>query len=260
MIDVQQLTKSYSGIPAIEGISFSIAPGEVLGYLGPNGAGKSTTVKILAGLIEAGGGHIYLDGIDIRRDMEAYKRRIGYVPEQCEIYPHLTAFEYMQLVGRLHDLPERRLADTACSLLTQFDLRLDMHTPISCFSKGMRQKVLLAAALIHNPDILLWDEPLSGLDVTGALMVRDLIRHLSRSGKIILYSSHVLEVVEKICSRVIILNQGRIAAQGEVSELRRLMELPDLETIFRELVVRTDTEAIAAQIATTIGAAAGTNG
>lgn len=248
MLELQNLTKKYNHIPVVNGVSFSISPGEILGYLGPNGAGKSTTVKMLAGLVEPSFGRILFQGKKIRDCMEDFRSRLGYVPEQCHIYEHLTAFEYLQLVGRLHDLPETSLEKKITALLSQFELYMDMHTPLSAFSKGMRQKVLISAALIHNPEILLLDEPLSGLDVANALVVRDVIRELQKMGKIILYSSHVLEVVEKVCSRVIIIDRGNIVAHDDVGNLRRLMELPDLESIFRELVVQSDTVAMAERI------------
>src|SRR5208283_5262700 len=190
MLEVRGLTKRYNGIPAIDQVSFSIGPGEILGYLGPNGAGKSTTVKILIGLIEPTAGQILFRGSDVRQHRIAFQRSIGYVPEEAYLYPHLSGREHLQLAGRL---------------LRLFSLWEDRESPLSSYSKGMRQKVLLCGALLHNPDLLILDEPFSGLDVGTALVLRLLLQRLAGEGKMILYSSHVLDVVEKICSTVVIL-------------------------------------------------------
>jgi ABC-2 type transport system ATP-binding protein len=203
---------------------------------------------MLAGLLEPSRGEILLDGRSIRDDLFGYKSRLGYVPEQSEIYPHLSASEYLRLVGRLRGLPESTLDGRIGSFLRILGLEQDMHGPVAAFSKGMRQKVLIAAALLHDPDILLLDEPLSGLDVTTGLVVRDLIRRLAAENKIILYSSHVLEVTEKICGRVIILHQGRIIADDSVDNLRTLMHLPSLAEIFSQLVLEEDTDLVAARL------------
>jgi ABC-2 type transport system ATP-binding protein len=248
MLELKNITKKYNNIPVVKKVSFSVSRGEVLGYLGPNGAGKSTTVKMLAGLLEPTEGSIYLDGEQITKDLVAYKEKIGYMPEQSELYPHLTGLEYLQLVGRLRKMPEDSLNRKIEGLMEQFGLSVDMHLPISNYSKGMRQKVLISAALIHNPDILLLDEPLSGLDVTTTLVFKDILTQLAEMGKIIIYSSHILEVVEKICKRVIIIDKGTIVADDSVQQLRSLMQLPSLESIFKELVRQIDTETSAKNI------------
>jgi ABC-2 type transport system ATP-binding protein len=245
MIEIRHISKTYAFFPVVQDISFRASPGEVVGYLGPNGAGKSTTIKMLAGLLEPTSGEILFDGKNTRHDLVSYKKRLGYVPEQSEIYPHLSAWEYLLLVGRLRHIPEARLKSKIKEFLKLFGLAEDMDSPVSSYSKGMRQKVLLSAALIHNPDILLLDEPLSGLDVTTAMVIKDLVRALAAEKKTIIYSSHVLEVTEKICSRVIILHQGRIAANDTVENLRTLMKLPSLEKIFMELVIHEDTQGTA---------------
>ena len=242
MLELKEITKKYNNIPVVKKVNFKICPGEILGYLGPNGAGKTTTVKMLAGLLDPNGGKIYFDGRDITDDMIAYKKKIGYIPEQNEIYTHLTGLEYLQLVGRLREIPEKILNGKINGLMEQFSLSLDMHLPISSYSKGMTQKILISAALLHNPEILLFDEPLSGLDVATTLVFKDILTHLARMGKIILYSSHILDVVEKICDRVIIINKGVIAADDSIENLSRLMELPSLESIFKELVQQEETE------------------
>jgi ABC-2 type transport system ATP-binding protein len=242
MLELKGITKKYNNIPVVKKVTFSVQRGEVLGYLGPNGAGKSTTVKMMAGLLEPTEGSIYLDGKRITDDLVAYKEKIGYMPEQSELYPHLSGMEYLQLVGRLRKMPEESLNKKIEGLMEQFGLSVDMHLPISNYSKGMRQKILISSALIHNPDILLLDEPLSGLDVTTTLVFKDILARLADMGKIIIYSSHILDVVEKVCKRVIIIAKGSILADDSVQNLRSLMQLPSLESIFKELVQQTDTE------------------
>jgi len=245
MLELRDVTKKFNVFPAVDGVSFMVSPGEVLGYLGPNGAGKTTTIKMLAGLLEPTKGHILFEGRDVNANRTEFNRRLGYVPEQPEIYPHLSGYEYLLLVGRLRSIPERALREKAVAFLSVFNLENDMHNPISSYSRGMQQKVLIAAALLHNPDILLLDEPLSGLDVTTGLVVRDLVKRLTAKRKIIIYSSHVLEVTEKICTKVIILDKGRIVANDSVANLRTLMHLPSLVEIFNQLVSQEDTDSVA---------------
>ena len=245
MLEVRHLTKRYSGIPAVKDVSFTIQPGEILGYLGPNGSGKSTTVKMLTGLLEPTQGHVFFEGRDIRENLIGFKRRLGYVPEEPHVYPYLSGREYLQLVGRLRSLPQPALDRKIDDLLDLFSLREARHSTISSYSKGMKQKILICAAVLHNPTVLIFDEPLSGLDVTSALVFRNLVERLARDDKIILYSSHVLEVVEKICSKVIILHKGSVVANDSVERLRHLMSLPSLEDIFAQLVVQEDTDRIA---------------
>jgi len=248
MLELKGITKKYTAIPAVNKVTFTVRSSEILGYLGPNGAGKTTTIKMVAGLLKPTEGKIYFRGQNIEDNIYEYKKKIGYVPEHPEIYPHLSAYEYLLMVGRLRLIPDRILKEKIEHFMQLFHLSLEMHTEISSYSKGMIQKVLLCAALIHNPDILLLDEPLSGLDVTTALVVRDLIKALSQEGKIIIYSSHILEVVEKICSRVLIIHKGEIVTDDSVANLRNLMKLPSLEDIFNQLVVQEDTEAVAREM------------
>lgn len=245
MLELHELSKKYHVFPAVEKVSFVVKPSEILGYLGPNGAGKTTTIKILAGLLEPTEGNVFYDGEDVSKDMFAFKKKIGYVPEQSDIYPHLSGYDYLLLVGRLRRIPERRLVEKIERFMELFSLTYDMHSAISTFSKGMIQKVLIAAALLHNPEILLLDEPLSGLDVTTGQVVKDLVQGLSREGKIVIYSSHILEIVEKVCSRVIIIHKGHLVADDSVENLRDLMKLPTLEEIFSLLVEQVDTKEIA---------------
>jgi ABC-2 type transport system ATP-binding protein len=240
MLEVRNLVKRYSRVPVVDNVSFEIRRGEILGYLGPNGAGKSTTVKILTGLIEPSDGEIFFNGVDVRKDFLSFQRQLGYVPEEAHLYPHLTGREYLQLIGRLRSLPRRILEPRMHELLRIFGLWDDRHSPLSSYSKGMRQKVLLSGALLHNPEVLIFDEPFSGLDVTTAMMLRTLLHELAAQGKIIFYSSHVLEVVEKVCSRVLILRKGKVVAHDRVERLRDLMQQPSLEGIFAQLTLQED--------------------
>jgi ABC-2 type transport system ATP-binding protein len=236
----------------VKAITFTVKPGEILGYLGPNGSGKTTTVKMLAGLLEPTSGNIYYQGRDISNNIVQYKKVIGYIPEQSELYSHLSGQEYLQLVGRLRKISEDKLNTKIDGLMGQFGLSIDMHLPISNYSKGMKQKILISAALIHNPDILLLDEPLSGLDISTSLIFKDILTQLAQMGKIVIYSSHILEVVEKICNRVIILDKGRILADDSVENLSSLMKLPSLESIFKELVQHQETKKVAQSIISVI--------
>jgi ABC-2 type transport system ATP-binding protein len=248
MLELRGVTKKFSAFSVVNHVNFTVRPGEVLGYLGPNGAGKTTTIRMLAGLLEPTDGEIFFEGKNIKKDLYEYKKKLGYVPEQSEIYPHLSGFDYLLMVGRLRGIPERVLQDKIYEFLRLFDLKIDMDVAIGAYSKGMRQKILISAALLHNPDILLLDEPLSGLDVTTAMVIRDLVKRLAAEKKILIYSSHVLEVTEKICSNIIIIHKGNIVANDSVVNLRNLMQLPSLVDIFNQLVVQEDTEAVARDI------------
>jgi ABC-2 type transport system ATP-binding protein len=236
----RDLCKYYGGAAAVKDVTFHIAPGEVLGYLGPNGAGKSTTVAILTGLIKPSSGSVFYRGEDVSNDLVEFRRHVGYVPEEPHLYPFLSGREYLDLVGQLRELPAARVRRTGDGLLELLGLAGAMDQAVGAYSKGMRQKVLIAGALLHNPDVLIFDEPLSGLDVAAALVFRRVVAELAKAGKIILYSSHVLEVVEKVCSRVIVLYRGRIVANGTIDRLRDLMALDSLEQVFTELVIHDD--------------------
>jgi ABC-2 type transport system ATP-binding protein len=252
MLEARLLTKYYSAIQAVRGVSFTLAPGGVLGLLGPNGSGKSTTVSILAGLLEPSGGTIHLDGEDVRNDILAYKAKIGYVPEEAVLYTYLTGPEYLSLVGQLRGLPQPTIDARTDGFLTLFNLNDDAHAPLSAYSKGMRQKILIAAALLHDPEIVILDEPNSGLDVTTTLVLRSLVQTLAAEGRMIVYSSHVLEAVERAATDVLILHDGRIVAHDSVDRLRGLMELPSLEQVFRTLVIETDIDGVARDLVQTM--------
>jgi ABC-2 type transport system ATP-binding protein len=235
MLEVCGLTKRFNGIPAVEDVSFTLKPGEILGYVGPNGAGKSTTVKMIIGLLEPSEGQVRFQGRSVLDDLAGFQARIGYVPEEPHLYPHLSGREYLELVGRLRGLPRPVLESKIDEFLRLFSLWDDRHCFVSAYSKGMRQKILLSAALLHNPDLLILDEPLSGLDVTTALVLRELVDGLAARGRMILYSSHVLDVLEKVCSRVLILCKGRVAAHDSIEHLREMMHESSLEGIFGQL-------------------------
>lgn len=254
MLELRHVTKRFSGIPAVDDVSFNARPGEVTGYLGPNGSGKSTTMKMITGLIEATLGHIVFEGKLIQDDLIAFKRRMGYVPEEPYLYNHLSAVEYLTMVAQLRDLPARQSSKCIEGMLHSLSLHDDRHASISGYSKGMRQKVLIAAALMHNPDLILLDEPFSGLDVGTALVLRSLIQELAARGKVVLFSSHELDTVERVCSHVVILHRGKVVADDSIERLRSLMELPTLEAIFSQLAVEQDTESMARQIADLIHA------
>ena len=254
MLELRSVSKRFSGIPAVENVSFSARAGEVTGYLGPNGSGKSTTMKLITGLISVTSGEIFFQGQRIQQDLIAYKHRMGYVPEEPQLYTHLSGAEYLTMVAQLRNLPAKLAAQRIDGLLQLFSLHDDRHASISGYSKGMRQKVLLAAALMHNPNLLLLDEPFSGLDVGSALILRSLIQELAARGKAVLFSSHELETVERICSRIVILHRGQIVADDSIEHLRTLMSLPTLEEIFSQLAVEQDTVSMARQIADLIHA------
>jgi ABC-2 type transport system ATP-binding protein len=248
MLEVRSLTKLYSGIPAVTDISFSAPAGEVTGYLGPNGSGKSTTIKMITGLIEPTSGEILFAGERIDSDRVAHRQRLGYVPEDPHLYPHLTGLEYLEMVSELRCLPRRSAAAKINELLRLLALFPNRHVPVSSYSKGMRQKVLLIAALLHNPDLIVLDEPFSGFDVSTALVLRDLITALARKGKVVLFSSHELETVERVCSRVVILHKGSVAANDSIRNLSAILSRPNLEGIFSELAIEQDTAAISREI------------
>ncbi|HLJ47416.1 MAG TPA: ABC transporter ATP-binding protein [Bryobacteraceae bacterium] len=249
MLELRNVSKSFSSITAVDNVSFNARPGEVTGYLGPNGSGKSTTMKMITGLLEMTSGEILFDGQRIDRDPIAYKQRMGYVPEEPHLYAHLTGLEYLVMVGQLRNLPSKQTADRIDGLLRLLGLHGDRHVGISSYSKGMRQKILLSAALLHNPDLILLDEPFSGLDVASGLVLRSLIQELAARGKVVLFSSHELETVERVCSRVVILHRGKMVADDSIEHLRTLMSLPTLEDIFSQLAVEQDTAVVSRQIA-----------
>jgi ABC-2 type transport system ATP-binding protein len=236
MLEVECLTKYYGALIGIKDVSFEVRRGEVLGLLGPNGSGKSTTVKILTGLLRPTDGSVRLDGSDVLANLQTYKRRLGYVPEEPHLYSYLTGPEYLQLIGRLRGVPERVLDGKIERFLQLLGIYDDRYQTLSAYSKGMRQKVLIAAAVLHNPSVVILDEPFSGLDVTAGRVLKAFVRAIAAEGRIVVFSSHVLEVVEQVCSRVVILKEGRVVGADSVANLRATLELPSLDAVFAALV------------------------
>jgi ABC-2 type transport system ATP-binding protein len=252
MLEARNLTKRFGGRIVVDHISFTVRPGEITGYLGPNGSGKSTTVKMMTGLLHPTEGEILFDGRNIREDAAAFKHQLGYVPEEPHLYGYLTGLEYLELAGGLRSMPSDQVHRKANELLELLSLADARWVPISAYSKGMKQRVLIAAALLHDPDVLIFDEAQSGLDVANALLFRYLLRTLAARGKAVFYISHVLELVEKVCEHVLVIYHGRIVADDSVSRLRDLMQLPNLEEIFTQLVEQHDMESRAQEIASVI--------
>jgi ABC-2 type transport system ATP-binding protein len=248
MFEVCSLTKRFNGIPVVDSVSFTLKPGDILGYIGPNGAGKSTTVKMIIGLLEPSEGQVRFRGTSVIENLPEFQARLGYVPEEAHLYPYLSGREYLQLVGRLRGMERAELEFKIDEFLRLFSLHDDRDCPVSAYSKGMRQKILLSAALMHNPELLILDEPLSGLDVTTALVLRELLQGLAAQGRMILYSSHVLDVLEKVCSQVLILNKGRVAAHDSIESLRQSLHESSLEGIFGRLTREENHRAIADDI------------
>ncbi|HLZ39358.1 MAG TPA: ABC transporter ATP-binding protein [Candidatus Sulfotelmatobacter sp.] len=254
MLEAVHLAKRYSSIPAVQDLSFTLRPGEVLGCLGPNGSGKSTTVKMLTGLLEPTRGSVLFDGHNILEDLAGYRARLGYVPEEPNLYPYLTGWEYLELIGTLRGMPRGDMEVKIDSLLELFSLHPHRHASIGTYSKGMRQRILIIAAIMHNPEIFIFDEPLSGLDVTSALIFKHVVQTLGKQGKLVFYCSHVLEVVEKVCTDVLILRKGEVIAQDSVANIGQILG-QSLENTFLHLVEDVDTMSVARDIVSVMKAA-----
>ena len=235
IVEFDGVVFSYDAAEVLHKVSFSLRPGEVVGLLGPNGAGKTTTLKIIAGILAPSSGAVRVAGLPLPERAVDVKGRIGYVPEAAMLFESLTGQEFLELAGRLHDVAEDVLQQRIASILETFSLSSDRHSRLDTYSKGMRQKILIGAALLHKPDLILLDEPLSGLDVNAAILIKDLIAALAADGKTILYSSHVLDVVEKVCDRVLIIHQGSLIADGTAEELETATGQTTLEDVFRKL-------------------------
>ena len=236
MIEAVELRRSYGTVEALRGVSFTVRPGEVLGYLGPNGAGKSTTVKILTGLLPADSGKACIGGFDVATQPIAAKGLVGLVPETGALYEALTPVEYLRFVGELYGLSRAEAESRGAELLDELQLdRAVWHRRTSGFSKGMKQRVVIAAALLHRPQVLVFDEPLSGLDVGATIQVKAIIAREAAAGRTILYCSHLLDVVERICTRIIVLSRGEIRIDGSLDEIRARHPGKTLEQVFQEL-------------------------
>ena len=235
VVEFDRVVFCYDRTEVLHQVSFALTRSEVVGLLGPNGAGKSTTLKIIAGILSPTAGRVSVTGLPLPGDAVDVKQRIGYVPEAAVLFESLTGQEFLELSGRLHSVPEDTLQVRIASLLQTFGLSSDRVSQLDTYSKGMRQKILIAAALLHNPELILLDEPLSGLDVNAAIMIKDLIAALAGVGKTILYSSHVIDVVEKVCDRVLIMHEGNLIAEGTPENLKASTKQSTLEDVFRKL-------------------------
>ena len=232
MVCVSDLTKTYHRTVAVDNINFEIPQGQIVGYLGPNGAGKTTTIKMLVGILQPTRGHVAVAGCESHRDGIELKRRIGYVPEAAILYETLTPVEYLRLVGQLYHISDNSLTKKIDECVELFDLTRVAHQRISSLSKGMRQKVVIISALLHNPDVLFLDEPFSNLDVSTVTLMKKILQDLADVGKTIFYCTHILDVAETICQRILILNQGKVVADRSVDELREMTGQTSLEDIF----------------------------
>ena len=239
MIHVSHLTKKYGATTAVDDISFDIQQGEIVGYLGPNGAGKSTTLKMLIGLLQPTSGNISVAGCNAATELLELKQRIGYVPEEAQLYEHLTLVEHLQLIGRLYQVEEKLIAQKIKDLARLFDMEAQANQRISGFSQGMRQKCLIMSALLHNPDVLFLDEPFTNLDVTTVTLMKTVLQRLAELGKTILYCTHILEVAETLCPRIMIINAGKLIADAPVAELRQQTNQTALNEIFTQLTETT---------------------
>jgi ABC-2 type transport system ATP-binding protein len=243
LIVIHNLYKSYgrgdSKNEVLKGINLEISPGQIIGYIGPNGAGKSTTVKILCGILSHFEGGITIFGKDLRKDSLEIKKRIGYVPETGALYDLLTPREYLNFIGTLYGIKKAKLDSRISNLLAFFGMEMHANQRMDTFSKGMKQKILITAGIINNPDIIFLDEPLSGLDANAVMLVKDLLISLAKEGKTIFYCSHLMDIVEKISHRIILINNGIVVADGSFDELKT-EKAATLEKLFAELTGRKD--------------------
>jgi ABC-2 type transport system ATP-binding protein len=237
MISIRELSKRYGDQEAVRGINLEIPAGQLIGLLGPNGAGKTTTIKMLTGMMPPSSGTAEVDGFDIVSQTLEVKRIIGYVPESGAVFESLTGWEYLELVAALYHISDAETSPRILRFSQFFELEeQDLRgKQLGAYSKGMRQKVVITAALLHNPRVIFFDEPLNGLDANAALSVKTLITSLAREGKTVVFCSHILDVVERICQRIVILHEGRILADGTLAELQQNCGEQSLERIFNQL-------------------------
>ncbi len=246
MIEVLELVKTYpNNCRALDSVSFKIETGEVCGYLGANGAGKSTTIKILTGIMRADSGRVEVRGINIFEKPQDAKKIIGYVPESGALFQSLSPYDFLEFVCKMYGLEKNVYERRIYELMEMFDLKNEIKTPIASFSKGMSQKVLIISSLIHNPDIIFWDEPLSGIDFKTTSLIGDLVKDLSAHGKTFFYSTHIFDMMEKICNRVIILNEGKIVHNGNINDGT---ERETIEETYRKYVDTSTSSEKAAEI------------
>lgn len=234
IITIRNLSKQYGDKTVLNNINLDVYPGQIIGYIGPNGAGKSTTVKILTGVIQDYEGEVTVSGQELTNNLIDIKKKIGYIPELTEIYDLLTPREYLTFIGKLYHLEDTVIESRGIKMLSTLGLGENIDQRMDSFSKGMRQKVLITSGLIHNPSILILDEPLSGLDANAVIMVKELLQVLKQEGKTIFYCSHMMDVVEKVSDRIVLIDKGTIIADGSIDELRKDSS-DSLERIFSKL-------------------------
>ena len=248
VLEARELVKRYGAFTAVREVSFRIGPGEILGVLGPNGSGKSTIVKMVTGLLEPSRGAVLFRGERIGQELTAYKRSLGYVPEQPDLYTFLTGWEYLDLVATMRGLDPRRFREKAAAMLEGFLLYGSRDTPIGSYSKGMRQRIVLISAMMHDPELLVLDEPFSGLDVTSALVLRQVIARLAAEGKALLFSSPVLEQVDRLCTHLVVLKKGSVVGAGSMQDMQAGFAGMGLEAGFMQLTEQVDADGIARNI------------
>lgn len=234
VIEIENLTMNYGEKEVLKGLNLTINRGQIVGYIGPNGAGKSTTLKTLIGMVRGFSGKVKVLGFDVTTHSLEVKQKVGYVPESAQLYEQLTPMEYLLFVGRLHKMSDSRIEQIAHKMLEIFELDQLADRRMGVFSKGSKQKVQIIAGMMHNPDLIILDEPLSGLDPNAVLLLKEILGKLKSEGKTIFYSSHLMDVVEKISDRIILINQGEIVADGTFEDLQNL-ENSSLESIFSTL-------------------------
>ena len=237
MIELKNLTKRYDKITAVDRLTLSVSKGELFGFIGPNGAGKTTTIRMIGGLLAPSEGSVFIDGIDMARDPEKAKKRIGLIPDRPFLYEKLTGMEFMYFIAEFYDMDHRQLEEKAHRLLAMFSLQERAHELIESYSHGMKQRLIMSAALLHEPPIIVVDEPMVGLDPRGIKMVRDLFRDMARAGTTIFMSTHTLKLAESICDRIGIINGGKLIAIGTMEQLKEAARVgeADLEETFLQL-------------------------
>jgi ABC-2 type transport system ATP-binding protein len=253
MISLQGLTKRFGGQTAVDGLSFEIPAGQIVGFLGPNGAGKSTTLKMLTGMLMPTSGTATISGYDLQTNPIEVKRHVGFVPESGAVFESLTGLEYLEMIAALYAIPPEAARARIRQFIAFFDLSFETLTDklLGAYSKGMRRKVVITAGLLHNPPVVFFDEPLDGLDANAAVGFKALIQTLAREGKTIVYSSHILDVVEKVCNRVIIIDKGKLLLDGKPDELVAAHNAGSLERLFTQLTGGTELERRAEDFAKT---------
>ncbi len=256
-IEVRSIVRDFGSHRAVDKLSFGVKPGEVFALLGPNGAGKTTTIKMMLGMLRPTDGEVVFQGDPVSFGQVDYKSKIGYVPESCALYENLTGREYLELVGNLHHMPPEQISDMAAQLLEALQLKSAAGNLIRSYSKGMKQKVLIASALLHDPDLIILDEPFSGLDANAVAVFKEIIRESARSGKAVVFCSHILEVVERLVDRLLIIDHGKQLFTGTPREVAETTGLASLDEAFGRLTGATDSDDQARKIVQIIRAEAG---